>query len=97
MTRKHDISATLREALTKDIIEGNGLTLTQIAEKNNTEYGNAVSVLSSLTTMGIVERVGVPTNGNYLTKGRVAPVTTFNINDLSDDELRERGLERFIK
>jgi hypothetical protein len=88
----------LRKALEKDIIDGNG-TLTQIAEKNNTEYGDALSVLGSLRVMGIVERVGVlktDNEGQRLSEG-ISPVKTFNINDLSDKELKEKGLERFIK
>ncbi|WRP06885.1 hypothetical protein U9J35_01570 [Rossellomorea aquimaris] len=96
---KHNISKEVRNALHKDIVEGNGLTLTQIAEKNNVEYGVAMSVFSSLRSMGIVDRVGVvkTVNGTRMSDGHVAPVKSFNINDLTDDELRKRGLERFIK
>jgi hypothetical protein len=96
---RYDISKEVRNALHKDIVEGNGLTLTQIAEKNNVEYGVAMSVFSSLRSMGIVDRVGVvkTVNGNRMSDGHVAPVKSFNINDLSNEELDRMGLGRFKK
>lgn len=71
MARKHELDQDLKMALEKDIIEGNG-TLTEIAERHNTDYGNANSVLYMLRVFGVVEKVGVKANGNYFTKDKVS-------------------------
>jgi predicted transcriptional regulator len=97
MARKHELEQDLKKALEKDIIEGNG-TLTEIAERHNTDYGKANSVLYMLRVFGVVEKVGVKANGDYFTKDKVSnTVESYNIKDLSDEKLRKKGLERFIK
>ncbi|MCY7861597.1 hypothetical protein [Bacillus haynesii] len=101
MGRKYNIPNELREAVEHDLKEG--MKLKPLAEKHGVGYEIIQSIFGTYNLKNQAEKIQKGTagekweNGVRMRDGKPSPVTSFNINDLTNEELRERGLERFIK